>query len=108
MPGENCAFYGCSTSRNHGLSLFKLPSARDDESEETSTLKNNARKAWINLILRTRESTPDLKKRIEANNIYICELHFKPECINICKYICIFCLRLVTKPNKESFMNIDI
>ena len=61
MSGENFAFYGCSTSRKHELSLFKLPSARDDESEETCTLKNNARKAWLNLILRTRELTPDLK-----------------------------------------------
>ena len=23
----------------------------------------------------------DFKKRIEASNIYLCELHFKPECI---------------------------
>ena len=69
MPGENCAFYGCSTSRKHGLSLFKIPSARADESEETSTLKKKARQAWLNLILRTRQSTPELKQRIETNNI---------------------------------------
>ena len=109
MPGENCAFYGCSTSRKHKLSLFKLPSPREDESEETKTLKTNARQAWISLILRTRESTPELKKRIEANNIYLCELHFKPECFNICKYICIFCFLFVfiyTLENKGPFMNI--
>ena len=61
------------------------------ESEEIKTLKKNTRQAWLSLILRTRESTPQLKKRIEANNIYLCELHFKPECFNICKYVCIFC-----------------
>ena len=31
--------------------------------------------------MRTRETTEDLKKRIEANNIFVSELHFKPECI---------------------------
>ena len=24
---------------------------------------------------------PDLKRRIEESNIYVCEFHFKPECI---------------------------
>ena len=107
MPGENCSFYGCSTSRKHKLSLFKLPSPREDESEETKTLKKNTRQAWLSLILRTRESTPALNKRIEANNIYLCELHFKPECFNICEYICIFCFLFVfiyTLENKGPFM----
>ena len=71
MPGENCAFYGCSTSCKHKVSLFKLASPREDESEETKTVKTNTRQAWLSLILRTRESTPELKKRIEANNIYL-------------------------------------
>ena len=83
MPGENCAFYGCSTGQKHGLSLFKIPSARADESEETSTLKKKARQA-----LWTRQSTAELKQRIETNNIYVCELHFKPECLLTCKYLC--------------------
>ena len=29
----------------------------------------------------------DLKQQIEANNIYICELHFKPECILTSEYL---------------------
>jgi hypothetical protein len=95
MPGENCAFYGCPTSRKHGISLFKIPSGRADESKETSDLKNNTRQAWLNLILRTRESTPELKKSIEANNIHICERHFKPECILTCEYYCLHFVRLV-------------
>ena len=87
MPGENCVFYARPNSRKHGHSFFKLPSVRADESEHTSALKSNARKEWLNLILRTRELTPDLKKRIDAGNIFVCELHFKPECILSSKYI---------------------
>ena len=64
-----------------------IRSVRADESEHTSSLKSNARKEWLNLILRTRELTPDLKKRIDAGNIFVCELHFKPECILSSKYI---------------------
>ena len=39
MPGENCAFSGCPTSQKHGISLFKIPSARADETQETTDLK---------------------------------------------------------------------
>ena len=81
MPGSNCAFYGCSTSRRHKLSLFRIPTVAASDSDHTKSLKQNARAEWLRLILRTRESTPELQKRIDANNIYICELHFKQECI---------------------------
>ena len=43
MPGSNCAFFGCGTSRNHGLSMFKIPSLRTDNDEHTSTLKREIR-----------------------------------------------------------------
>ena len=43
MPGQNCAFFGCPTSRKHGLSLFKIPSVRVDESEVTKVAKRKAR-----------------------------------------------------------------
>ena len=93
MPGGNCAFYDCPTSRKHGISLFKIPSARTDESQETTDLKKNAGQAWLNLILRTRELTPELKKSIDRNNIHICERHFKPEYILTCElYSCILCV----------------
>jgi hypothetical protein len=94
MPGENCAFYGCPTSRKHGISLFNIPSTHADDSKETSDLKNNTRQAWLNLILRTRESTPGLKKSIQANNIHICEQHFKPVHSNM-SVLFALCLRLV-------------
>ena len=81
MPGANCAFFGCPTSRSHNLLLFRLPTIAAADGEHTQTLKKNAREEWLCLVLRTREMTPDLKLRIDNNNIYICELHFKPECI---------------------------
>ena len=81
MSGRNCAFFACATSQNHGLSLFKIPSLCDDDGEHTVALKTKAREVWLRLILRTRQMTPALKKRIEANNIFVCEVHFKPDCI---------------------------
>jgi hypothetical protein len=33
--------------------------------------------------------TPDLKKRIEANNIFVCERHFKPESILTSKFLAV-------------------
>jgi hypothetical protein len=74
--------------RCKGIGLFKLPCPWADEGEEITRLKTNARESWLNLILRTRQLTPELKKRIEKNNIYVCERHFKPECIIECKYFC--------------------
>ena len=82
MGGGNCAFYGCPTSGKHNLSLFRIPSASASGGEHTNELKRKARElSSIGLILRTRETTADLEKRIEANNIFVCEQHFKSECI---------------------------
>jgi hypothetical protein len=92
MPGANCAFFGCSTSRRHaGYSLFKIPVVGAGDGEETAESKRKARGEWLRLILRTREMTKALKSQIEANNIHICELHFKPECITVCKYSLLLC-----------------
>ena len=86
MPGANCAFYGCfSSGRKKSISLFKIPVVSARDGDHIKVLKQNAREEWLRLILRTREMTPELKKQIENNNIHICELHFKPECINVCK-----------------------
>ncbi|CAB4042702.1 Transposable element P transposase [Paramuricea clavata] len=63
------------------LSLFKIPFPARDDGDETVKLKSDARKEWLRVILRTRENTPELKKRINENNIFLCELHFKPELI---------------------------
>jgi hypothetical protein len=87
MPGSNCAFFGCPTSRSHKLSLFRIPTVAAADGEHTKSLKRKAREEWLRLLLRTRQMTPELKTRIETNNIYICELHFKPECILTGTYI---------------------
>ena len=92
MPGANCAFYGCPTRKSHKLSLFRLPTVAAADGEHTIPLKQKAREEWLRLILRTREQTPDLKRRIEESNIYVCKLHFKPECIVTGTY---FSLRIV-------------
>jgi hypothetical protein len=69
MPGANCAFFGCPTSRSHNLSLFTLPTIAAADGKLTKALKKNAREEWLCLVLRTREMTPDLKLRIEKNNL---------------------------------------
>ena len=66
---------------------FKIPVFRADDSEQTSSSKKKAKKEWLRLILRTREITPELKQRIEENNVYVCELHFKSDCILTSKYL---------------------
>ena len=44
MVGQNCALYGCSTSRTHeGRSLFKIPTVGAADGEETTALKKTAR-----------------------------------------------------------------
>ena len=81
MTGSNCAFYGCGVNRKHKVAIFKIPSIGATDSEHTKKLKINAPEEWLRLILRTREMTADFKKRIEENKVYICERHFKAECI---------------------------
>ena len=64
MVGQNCALYGCSTSRTHeGCSLFKIPVVGAADREETTALKKTAREEWLRLLLRTRQVTADLKKQ---------------------------------------------
>jgi hypothetical protein len=88
MPGKNCSFFGCASSSRHTeRSFFKIPSVNTTDGDETAALKSTARAEWLWLLLRTREITEDLKTRIDANNIYLCDLHFKPECIISRKYV---------------------
>ena len=80
MP--NCAFYNCFHSwRYKNVSLFQIPIPRNSDSEFTFHRKEEARKSWINAILRTRQLDANLKGHIESNNIHICESHFKAEYI---------------------------
>ena len=90
MPGRNCAFFGGPTSQKHKISLFRIPVVSAHESEYTSSVKKQAREKWFEIILRTREVIPELKKRIANNNIYVC-IHFKDECISKGECACIYC-----------------
>ena len=63
MPGANCALYGCGTSPRSNLLLFKIPFPARGDGDETVKLKSDARKKLLRVILRTRENTPDLKKK---------------------------------------------
>ncbi len=94
MGGGNCAFFGCPTSGKHKLSLFWIPRVSVHDGEHMKQLKRKAREKWVRLILRIRETMEDLKKRIKANNIFVCKLYFKPECIvaGKCSYGLFACL----------------
>ena len=39
MPGRNCAFFGCSSSQKHKISLFQIPVVSTKQSEYTASLK---------------------------------------------------------------------
>ena len=67
MVGQNCALYGCSTSRTHeGRSLFKIPVVGAADGEETIALKKTAREEWLRLLtllLRTRQVLKKQKQK---------------------------------------------
>lgn len=62
-----------------GIGIFKLPAATTEK-----------RKVWRNEMLNeiTKSRVVDLQFREQINNdkVYICEKHFLPEQIEICKY----------------------
>ena len=75
MPGANCAFPGCSTSRYlkyKGISIFKLPSR---EGEFYMKWKNNI----LAVLSQYREKDNNLKQNILAGNVSFCEQHFAKE-----------------------------
>ena len=80
MPGRNCAFFGCPTSQKHKLSLLQIPVVSAKQSEYTAAIKKKSREEWLKIILRTREMTPELKTRIDNNNIYM----FVKACLDSC------------------------
>ena len=78
MVGSNCALYGCPMSRTHNFPIFKIPVVGTAKGEETTAKKRTAYEEWLQIILRT--------KQIERSKVFLCEHHFKPECILTCKY----------------------
>ena len=79
MPGDNCAVFGCGSSRRtKGLGIFKLPAP-----------SNDSRKKWrrdlLNEITKSRVVDKAFKDKIEKDSVYICEKHFQPDDIEKCK-----------------------
>eukprot|EP00111_Clytia_hemisphaerica_P001793 TCONS_00005052-protein len=76
MPGRgngaHCAIFGCSTCRKHGLSLFRLPTAKNDRFAQW-------RSDMINSITKDRVADAVFKNKVEKNTIFICERHFREE-----------------------------
>ena len=79
MPGENCAFVGCSSNRRHKeISLFKLPTAKDETTKKW-------RREMLNVITKDRVVDANFKKQIENDHVYVCEKHFMECDMYICK-----------------------
>ena len=80
MSGENCAFAGCSSNCRHkDISLFKLPTAKDETTEEW-------RREMLNIITKDRVVDANFKKQVENDHVYVCEKHFRECDMYICKY----------------------
>ena len=70
MPGANFPIFGCGVSRNlkyRGLVFLTFP-----------------------LPQRDRVVVASFRKQIEEGDVHICKRHFKPEDIEIRKYLCGF------------------
>ena len=86
MPGVNCSVLGCaSCRRSKGIGIFKLPVAKDEAHRKW-------RNDWLEEVTKTREIDQDFREQIKNDKVHVCEKHFKPEDIEICKYRFIFCL----------------
>ena len=83
MPGENCAIVECSTNRRHkDISLFKLPTAKPNDETTMSWSK-----AMLNVISRETVVDSDFGPQINNGKVYVCERHFLPGDLYICKFI---------------------
>ena len=70
MPGANCAFPGCGTSRKHeGVGNFKIPTRNDN-------FYNEWRKNLLDVLIKYRVVDKSFKKRIDDGKVYLCERHF--------------------------------
>ena len=87
MPGANCSMYGCSTSRkNKDISIFRVTRGKDEFSL-------NWRKKLESVITRDRVLDENLRRQIENQTLYICQLHFSEDSIYYGKLLNIsFCV----------------
>ena len=75
MPEKSCAFLGCGVSCSYkykGVSIFQIP-MRNDE------FQLNWRKEIDNILFKYRVADKDMKDRVAAGKIYICERHFSTD-----------------------------
>ncbi len=84
MPGDNCAVFGCGSSRRtKGLGIFKLPAPTNDH-------RKKWRRDLLNEITKSRVIDQAFKEKIEKDTVYICERHFQSVDIEICKKFIIY------------------
>ena len=80
MPGENCAVFGCGSSRRKkGIGIWKLPKAKDESYAKW-------RDEWLGEIKKTRDVDQSFKELIKNDRVFTCEKHFATEDVEICKY----------------------
>ena len=80
MPGENCAVFGCGSSRRKkGIGIWKLPKAKDESYAK-------CRDEWLGEIKKTRDLDQSFKELIKNDRVFTCEKHFAAEDVEICKY----------------------
>jgi len=70
MPGDNCAVFGCGSSRRtKGIGIWKLPAPRNDEYKKW-------REDWLNELTKTRQIDENFESQIGSDRVYTCERHF--------------------------------
>ena len=82
MPEANCSIFGCGVSRKpkyQGIGIFKIPPASDKS-------KESWRKALLHVVTQDRVVDASFRKQIVQGDLHICERHFEPEEVKICKY----------------------
>eukprot|EP00794_Sanderia_malayensis_P014620 gene14620-16135_t len=81
MPGANCAFPGCETSRRKhyaGISIFGVWQRQSPDFVAW-------REAKINIIKKYRGVDESFKRQINSGKIYTCEKHYEVEDIEYTK-----------------------
>ena len=85
MPGANCCIPLCGKCRNdkskvdrvgNKFGIFKIPPKEQKE----------WRANFLNAITKDREIDDILRKNIEKDTVWVCEMHFKEDEIYRCKY----------------------
>ena len=81
MVGSHCSIDGCSNSSNKtkGLGIFLIPT-KDDE------YNKNWSHTLVQIITKDRVVDNQLREQITKRSLFICELHYREDQINRCKF----------------------